>query len=250
MYLSTNFGQNWNRITSSPLVDVADGRAFEGVTISVDGQRIAAVVQNGPIVVSSDGGATWSAGLSNGVPLDRIGWRAIDSSADGSVLIAAAQDPVVYISTDAGANWTPIDITVDGVPQFQNWYRVKMSADGNTLVMAGNRFGGNEGNGIYVSRDRGQTWTRSFVLTGDYTSLGMSADGQIIGATMSTTASSSSRVLLSTNAGTSFTELTMPTADPNWRAITVSGSGTTLAVGAGNFATGTAGQLYTSVGSR
>lgn len=78
----------------------------------------------------------------------------------------------------------------------------------------------------------------------------MSADGQIIGATMSTTPSSSSRVLLSTNAGASFSELTMPAADPNWRAITVSGSGTTLAVGAGNFATGATGQLYTSTGTR
>lgn len=250
MYLSSNFGQNWNRITSSPLVDVAGGLPFEGVTISTDGQRIAAVVQNGRIVVSSDGGANWSAGLSNGLPLDRIHWRAIDSSADGQVLVAVAEDPLVYLSTDAGANWTPLDVRVDGVMQFQNWYRVKMSADGNTIVMAANKFGGNEGNGIYVSHDRGQTWARNFVLTGDYTALGMSADGQIIGATLSTTTSSSSRVLLSTNAGTSFSELTLPTADPNWRAITVSGRGTTLAVAAGNFSTNTAGQLYTSVGTR
>lgn len=171
MYRSSNGGQNWTRVTSSPLVDDPSGLAFEGVTMSSDGQRIAAVVQNGRIVYSHNGGLTWNTGLSGGLPLSNVSWRSIDSSADGSVVVAVGQDPVVYLSTDAGSNWTALNISVDGVPQFQNWYRVKMSADGNTIAMAGNSFGGSVGNGIYVSRDRGQTWSRGIALDGDYTAL-------------------------------------------------------------------------------
>jgi photosystem II stability/assembly factor-like uncharacterized protein len=250
MYTSTDFGTTWNRVTNA-LVNNAGGLSFESVTMSQDGQRIAAVIQNGRLVYSNDGGTTWANATLPGATQTRP-WRSIDSSADGSVIIAASQDGDVFLSTNAGTSWTlvPIAIGTPAVQQFENWYRVKTSADGNTIAIAGNAFGGAPGTGIYVSHDRGATWTRGFTLTADYTALAMSADGQTIGATVSNTGATTGRVLRSTDGGASFSAVTMPGTDTNWRAIAMSADANRLVAATGAFNTGTAGLLYTSQGNR
>ncbi|WP_324999922.1 sialidase family protein [Ramlibacter sp.] len=230
---------------------------FEGITISADGQRIAATIQGGPIVVSQNGGTTWALGA--GAPTT-AGWRTIDASSDGSVMVAVAQDPDAYISTDGGATWAPLSVNVGGAAVgSQNWYRVKVSGDGNTIAMAGNQFGGASGNGLYVSRDRGASFTQATTIAGDYSGIGMSNDGSVIGVTISNSNAAPTtpvgQVLLSTNGGTSFAPLAVNTTagaatDTDWRAITISGDATKIVVAAGRFLTNLAGQLYVSTGAR
>lgn len=232
---------------------------FESVTISKDGSRVAAVVQNGTLIVGtvSDAGAVnWLTPL--GLPVSAA-WRSIDSSADGQRLVAVAQDPVVYASNDGGANWAPLAVTVGGAAVTdQNWYRVKMSDDGQTIAMAANDFGADApGNGIYVSKDAGQTFTRAHELVGDYSSIAMSNDGGVIVATVSNanTGSGTGSVLMSTNGGTSFAPLTINVGgaaapETDWRAAALSGDATRLAVAAGRFLTGGAGPIYLSTGTR
>ena len=69
-------------------------------------------------------------------------------------------------------------VIVGGVTVFENWYRLKMSDDGNVVVVVGNCFGGVPGTGIYVSRDAGPTWTKAHTLVADYTAIAMSGNGQ------------------------------------------------------------------------
>lgn len=243
--------------------------AFEGVTLSQDGSRIAAASMDGPVfvgTVAGDGTVTW--GAPTGLPAS-ASWRAIDSSADGQVMVAVAQGPsagnpaaapAVYISTNGGQAWAPLVVAV-GSPATpvtnQNWYRVKVSGDGNTIVLAANAYAGGSGDGIYVSKDRGQTFVRAHELVADYSSIAMSFDGGVIAVTHSTNppATANGAVLLSTNGGTTFSPMTVsvdgtPVTEINWRAITMASDATRMAVAAGRFGDSSAGRIYVSSGSR
>ncbi len=249
MYTSTDQGVTWTRVTSSPLVFDAAGQSFESVTVSHNGQRIAAVIQNGNLVLSNDSGATWAAATLPDAPQIRW-WRSIDSSADGSVLVAASHNGEVYVSSDAGVTWAAVTVAV-GTPAaavIETWYRVKMSDDGNTIALAANTFGGAAGapgTDIYVSHDRGATWTGGLTLTADYTGLAVSADGQSIAATLSDLNATPGQVLLSDDGGMTFTPQTMPGTDTNWRAIAMSDNGNRFVAVTGQFNTAQSGLLYT-----
>ena len=276
MFTSTDFGAHWVHVTD-PLVNPAVGvLSFEGVTMSQDGQRIAAVVQpsvpdvanpnsanvpNGRLVVSTNGGTTWTEpALPGGIA--RHDWRNIDSSADGSVLVAVTQAGEIFKSIDAGATWTAVTLTLAGsaTPVVENWYRVKLSADGQTVALAANTFGGAPGSGIFVSHDGGATWTRGLTATADYTELAVSADGSKIAATSSNiltatgAITTAGRVVMSTDGGATFNPLTLPGTDTDWRAIAMSADGNKLAAAAGRFdavaPTPGTGQLFTSLGNR
>jgi hypothetical protein len=86
---------------------------------------------------------------------------------------------------------------------------------------------------------------------GDYTAVAMSADGQVIGATITngSTAATTGSVQLSRDSGTSFAAVTMPGTDTNWRAIAMATDANLFVVASGTFGS-TTGQLYTSLGNR
>jgi photosystem II stability/assembly factor-like uncharacterized protein len=258
MYMSSDRGASWTQVTSSAVN--LSGQLYESISVSRDGQRIVAAIQNGPLAVSSNGGQSWTVGAigSPAVPLTGW-WRATDSSADGMVVVAADQNGPVYRSIDGGLTWTQLNVSVGGAPIGDRWYRLAMSDDGNTIAMAGNSVGGPAaGTGIYVSHDSGATWSRPFALVADYSAVAMSPDGRIIGVTVSnpnpdespdTVVRASGRVLRSTDGGASFSPLTMPGTDTDWRAIAMSSDGNKLAAATG-FYGGVPGQLYTSLGNR
>jgi hypothetical protein len=269
MYTSTDFGVTWTQLTD-PLVSKDDSNApanlsFESVTMSQDGQHLAAVTQpdgaapNGRLIVSNDGGTTWT--LANLPPVTGgYFWRSVDSSADGQFIVAVDHKGLSFLSTDFGASWNSMTVALTpGTPVVEGWYRVKMSADGNTIALVANSFGAfGSGSGIYVSHDRGATWAKGFALVADYTALAMSSDGTRIAATVSnpntngtSTSTVPGRVLLSTDSGATFAPVSMPGTDTDWRAIAMSSDGDKIAAAAGDFQLnpGT-GQLYTSQGDR
>jgi hypothetical protein len=278
MYTSVDFGAHWTQVTD-PLVSFSDAIGstpavaanlnFQSVTMSQDGQHLAAVIQpdpattpNGRLVFSNDGGATWTLANLAG----QFFWRSVDSSATGQVIVAVEHNGAAFLSSDFGASWASVTVAVPLTPAAapttisEGWYRVKLSADGNTIALVANSFGDpmlGSGSGVFVSHDRGATWTRGFSLVADYTALAMSSDGTRIAATVSNpnTLNSSStapgRVLLSTDGGATFAPVTMPGSDTDWRAIAMSSDGDKMAAAAGNFeATPGTGQLYTSQGDR
>jgi photosystem II stability/assembly factor-like uncharacterized protein len=200
-------------------------------------------VQNGPLVLSSDGGGSWRrATLPDGQP--NHWWRWVSSSADGHALVAVSHDAQAFRSSDYGSTWTRVTVDVGAGAVNETWYRVATSADGQAIAVVANTFGGAPGTGIYVSHDGGTTWTKGDSLVADYTFLAMSADGQRIAATVSNTGSTRGRVLMSFDGGATFAEVPMPGNDSNWRAIAMSAAGDRLAAATGAFNTGSTGLLY------
>lgn len=257
MFISNDSGVSFSQVVAA---NVPTGNVpYEGVTVSLDGNVIAAVIQTGPLIISRDGGVTWN--VAAGAPTS-TGWRAIDSNGDGSVIVAVAEDGAVYRSV-AGAAFAEIPVTVGGTAVTdQNWYRVKVSENGQTIAIAGNSFGAGSGaafpasygDGVYVSRDGGATFTLDSNVVGEYSALGMSYDGQVIGATISNPnndpGTPSGQILVSANGG-AFAPVTITGAtDRDWRAMAIAGNATRYAVAAGRFLGNAAGQLYTSSGAR
>lgn len=80
--------------------------------------------QNGSVLVSTDGGATW-------VPQTTIpspgNWTAVAASTDGSTLVAVDSGGSIYINKNGV--WAPA--TTAGV---QPWSTVSVSADGKTII--------------------------------------------------------------------------------------------------------------------
>jgi len=250
MYLSSDRGATFTQVTLP--AGVANNAQFEGVTLSEDGTRVAAVIMGGSIIVGTiapSGVVTWA--TPTGLPAT-ANWRSIDSSANGQVMVAVGQDPVAFISTNGGLAWTALTTAA------QDWYRVKVSADGQTIAMAANSFGaGNvSGDGIYVSKNRGASFTRTGVA-GDYSGIAMSADGGVIAATVSNdnTGAGTGSVQLSRDGGTSFAALPVSvggvtSTETQWRSVTMSGDASRMAVAAGRFDTNAAGQIFLTTGSR
>ena len=80
--------------------------------------------QNGSVLVSTDGGATW-------VPQTTIpspgNWTAVAASSDASTLVAVDSGGYIYINKNG--TWAPA--TSAGV---QPWSTVSVSADGSTII--------------------------------------------------------------------------------------------------------------------
>jgi photosystem II stability/assembly factor-like uncharacterized protein len=137
--VSTNGGNSWatNNPNSSnltlPLAQMhspqftsdAPNTNWQAVTCSADKRRLVAVVNGGPIYISTDAGVSWTASSA-----PSANWQAVASSADGSRLIAAANNGPVYTSTDSGATW--VSNSIPSSP----WVSVASSADGSKLVAA------------------------------------------------------------------------------------------------------------------
>lgn len=242
MYRSRDFGASWTQVTGSPLIASSGGIGFESVATSQDGARVATVIQNGPLVMSTDSGATWSA-RSMGDGLANHWWRWVAMTPSGTNLVAVAHDGV-FRSTDGGSTWQKLAVTVNGAAPTDTWYRCAMSSDGRTIAIVGNTFGGAVGTGIYVSHDGGATWARPYAVTGDYTYLAMSSDGTTIAGAMTTTGSNAGRMVLSRDGGASFTVQAMPGNDNTWRAVAMSSNASLLAAATGNFLTHGTGLLY------
>ena len=250
MFLSLDRGATFTQVTLP--AGVANNAQFEGVTLSEDGTRVAAVIMGGSIIVgtiASTGVVTWA--TPTGLPAT-ASWRSIDSSADGQVMVAVGQDPVAFISTNGGLAWTALTTAA------QDWYRVKVSANGQTIAMAANSFGtGNvAGDGIYVSKDQGATFTRTGVA-GDYSGIAVSADGGVIAATVSNdnAGAGTGSVQLSTDGGTSFAALPVAVGgvaatETQWRSVAMSGDASRMAIAAGRFDADATGQIFLTTGSR
>lgn len=220
-------------------------REWESVAANSLGTALAAPL-NGPIYVRADrrlGASTpWVSGLGPGNRPVVAGWRGVaisDGVSTGEVAVAVSEDGQVWVSENSGRNWTRRDIVVDGGRMGDAWYRVAISRDASVIAVAG-RFNTN----LFLSRDRGRTWTRTNAPFGDYTSISISDDGSTIVATHTNGASSVGSVQISRDRGQTFTAMTMPGTDTNWRASAIAGDAHLIAVAAGTF-TSTVGQLYT-----
>ena len=245
-------GVNWTELVSADAGINLSGRQWQSVTTDQMGAVVAAAILNGPIYRTGTSGLStamtdWQAGTLEGTStaLERP-WRALASSANAVVMVAASDNSEVYISTTAGRTWVLRNVVIGASIVAGAWNRVAMSDDGNTIAIAGR-----SNSALYVSRDRGLSWVQTPAPTGDYTALAMSADGQVIGGTLTNGVGNPSigSVQISRDGGISFAAVSPPGQDRNWRALSMSGDGHQFVVAAGTPGSAT-GQLYTSLGNR
>jgi photosystem II stability/assembly factor-like uncharacterized protein len=142
LYSSSDEGESWNHIAFT------DGELpVRSVRVSPDGAKIWLASSRG-IVISSDGGKTWTW---HDLPLDSGGTLRL--VAGDSVLLAFATSGV-YVSSDAGLSWTKLEHGLPGA----------MVAD--ALLTKGRWVISMAGGGIYESQDAGASWSRLAAAVG------------------------------------------------------------------------------------
>ena len=246
IYSSLDLGRSWLPLTSTdPGVNLAN-RDWRAVTTDQRGINIAAAVFNGPIYRNAQSGreAGWQAGTLVGTttPLIRP-WRGIASEADGNVMAAVTEAGEVFVSETGGQTWQLRNVTVVGTaiaPQRGQWSQVAISANGNTIAVAGER-----SSSLFISRDRGVTWSQATAPPGDYTAIAMSADASVIGASLSDTSNAEFGSLqISRDGGASFDRAqARPEGISNWRTLAISADGNQYVASSG-------GRVFTSLGNR
>jgi hypothetical protein len=179
---SSATAQVWTK-TSAP------NKNWAAVTSSADGNKLAAAFQSGGgIYTSTNAGATWTPTSAPAKP-----WAAMASSADGKVLLAVVPNPSgpggIYTSTNYGGTWVSNSV----VGNSYQWDAAAASADGHTLIVAGNF-----SSPVYYSTNTGATWSSNGIPIGYWTSVACSGDGTKLAAATSGT------YCFSTNAGVSW----------------------------------------------
>lgn len=98
---------------------------WQAVACSADKSRLVAVVNGGPIYLSTDAGTNWTASTA-----PSAGWKLVACSANGSAMIAATTNGPIYTSIDFGTSWVSNTVAVS------RWVSVAVSADGSRMVAA------------------------------------------------------------------------------------------------------------------
>lgn len=123
-------------------LEASAATSYASACVSGDGTVIAAVVGDGTLKISTDGGESWSEDASAGKTVD---WTDIIASSDGSTIVAVSTDGVIYTSNDTGSTFSQSDAPSDV------YLSVKCSADGKN-VLAGSA------NDVYISADAGASF--------------------------------------------------------------------------------------------
>ena len=148
IYYSSNYGQTWTAVTSSP------SNSWGTVAMSTSGQyAIICVSDNsvsvpGPVYISSTYGQTWSAttlSVCGSVAISASGQYMTVVNQSGGVSSSSANG--IYISNNYGQSWTR-------TYSAQGTYRVAMSASGQYQYATWYATGGDN----FYSYNYGQTW--------------------------------------------------------------------------------------------
>jgi len=226
IYTSDDGGTTWTERQS------AGKHIWTSIVSSADGTKLAACDKpplnnyaNGYIYTSDDSGATWTVRTSAG----RRQWSSLASSADGTRLAAvhdSSYHGYIFTSDDSGETWT------EKTNVEKSWKSIASSADGMKLAAV-------EDDTIWISNDRGATWTWTETHTYPYPDLKsviMSADGTKLAVT-----AENRRISISDDGGLNWT-LCYNGGSRIWTSLTMSNDGTKFAATANE-------SLYTSVDS-
>lgn len=163
LIMSRNTGSAWSKKTAS------GARAWSGITISTDGQKIAACVSGGYIYTSANGGSTFTERTSPG----SRPWVAISASSDGVKIFALSEDGYSYTSSDSGASWTA------GFSGYAGGWAACASSANGTYILAVAMWDGVDNSYPTASVDSGANWTAySGGGNGMWTCAAISSNGQ------------------------------------------------------------------------
>jgi photosystem II stability/assembly factor-like uncharacterized protein len=138
VYRSTDSGGHWTPVLA--------GNWAESVAVAPDGTVVAGA--GAGVVVSTDGGSTWSE--PSGPGLSEV---ALDPANASTIYAVSSDGAEAAVSTDGGSTWAPLDA---GHPSFVS--DVEVGSDG-TVYIAGD-------NGLSWSVDGGESWKQSMLDNG------------------------------------------------------------------------------------
>ncbi len=156
--LSHNAGASWTNITPDGLQG-----GENKVVVSGDGSTVA-VTGGFNLYISDDEGASWETPVidaDNGLNDNYLEIWSVSMSDDADKLLVSnmgsgAEFEDFYLSEDGGANWAGIDT----LPETNLVYpTIAVSADGNTIAVAGITFEGGENDYVFTSTTDGAIWT-------------------------------------------------------------------------------------------
>lgn len=140
---------------------VSSAIQWKGIASTQNGDHLVAIADGKGIYSSKDHGLNWIP--SSAPPLT---WNKVSISKDGKFVAATALQDGVYISNNEGLDWKKANLE-----DSDEWYSVKMSADGKYL------FAGTSA-GIYRSVDFGETWEKTLNVIGNWHALSMDSTGK------------------------------------------------------------------------
>ena len=222
VYLSTNGGKSW-------IPQYSLGRAnWSRPAISSSGQYMAVNGDSTKIWVSTNFGATWSA------QEETRAWNSVSTSAAGQVLVATTKGlNNIYRSANYGTTWDTVTATSS------NWRYAASSADGTKGVVCA------DSDGIYLSTNSWATLNRSknfsafSVFESTCSEVAMSSNGSTIVVLLG----SYGHMLISTNSGSTWQEITR-FAGMSWKDLSISSDGTRISA-----IDGSSGNLLLSIDS-
>ncbi len=142
VYIALNSGAVWE----ASLTKI--GAVFTNCDSSSDGDILCACGVGNALYCSTSGGKSWQASVFSVEPSPGTNWTAITCSSDGKYWTVASQSTgLMYQSNSSGYSWFPISSPVC------KWMAL-VSADNNMFLAAASLAGA-----IYVSKDRGVTWS-------------------------------------------------------------------------------------------
>ena len=186
---------------------------WKGLTISSDGNRLAAVgdiydngrgMYVGSLYTSGNGASTWQYNAAFG----DHNFTSLAGSSSGLTLLAAT-DNGLFMSMDAGGSWAATFVRA-------SWLAAAVSSNGGVLVASGYNYTTGYSN-IWYSANGGTSW-RATSVRYYVNSLLLSANGSIV------VALGNSQLLVSTDSGATYTDTTTPAGF-----AVISASGNTIA---------------------
>lgn len=215
IYKTTDTGDNWTA-TAAP------DSTWQSIACSSDGSIILAGNSNSGTLaydrrwaISTDGGATWSAGATTGQ------WLDVAMSDDGTRMYAINSGVATfYRSADTGSTWSTTSISVAG-------RAVACSSDGLTVLI------GRGGSSTpMVSTNGGVSFTAvTGVPSGFWGGVSVSSDGTVMAALLNTT---TARVWISTDSGTTWFEQSGTPSINFWSSTAINSDGTKIIAGPGS----------------
>ncbi len=184
----------------------ASVQSWEAISISQDGQRMAAVINSGFIHISTNFGVSWAQS-----PAPSAAWQSVVSSEDGLRLVAVATGVQMNFSVNGGTNWAPRGSALA-------WSSVASSWDGMKLVAGVN------GGTLWTSVNGGTNWTQRITdLNRTWSGCASSGDGVNLVACVN-----GGQIYTSSNSGTNWT---VRDSIRNWSCVASSADGGTLVAG-------------------
>jgi photosystem II stability/assembly factor-like uncharacterized protein len=178
IYRTDNAGASWRPIFSGSTASTFIRGASHSVAVSpIDLNHVAAVSTGGRILLTNDGGASWS--LRSTLVPGHSGFNSSIAWANNSVLYVASENPTgqsvwVVKSTDGGASWRAASNGLPNVP-IQKLLAAPNDPSGNTVYAA-------TWLGVYRTTNGGITWSQfgAGLPTVEVSDLYMPADGSFL----------------------------------------------------------------------